>query len=140
MNTQVTIFLDNLNHPFREQIELLREIILAAVPDIEENIKWNGPNYTLNSHDLITIRVNPPKSFTLILHCGVKVQTQPANKLLGNDHGVLNWKTNDRAIVDFKKTDDFGKVSPYLNDIIRTWVEMAIYFINSIGDISKNSL
>ena len=122
MNQDVTLFLDNLNHPFRQQIELLRKIILTAAPAIEENIKWNGPNYTLEGHDRITIRVNPPKSFSLILHRGAKVQAAPASRLIEKDHGVLVWKTNDRAVADFKKAEDFEKVSKHLHSIIQDWI------------------
>ncbi|RYY19262.1 MAG: DUF1801 domain-containing protein, partial [Chitinophagaceae bacterium] len=125
-NKEVTDFLDNIMHPFRQEIQQLREIILSTGPDIKENIKWNGPNYTLNGQDRITIKVNPPKSFHLILHTGAKVQAQPANRLVEKDHGILNWKSNDRAIADFKKPGDFEKSSPYLSEIIKKWLDASI--------------
>ena len=123
MNKEVSEFLDNLNHPFRVEIEALREIILNAHPNINENIKWNGPNYTVNGHDRVTIKVNPTKSFHLILHTGAKVQEQPAKKILENDYGILIWKSNDRAIADFKKAGDFNKVSTQLAEIVTNWLE-----------------
>lgn len=123
MNKEVSEFLDNLNHPFRKEIEALREIILDSHPDIGENIKWNGPNYTVNGHDRITIKVNPTKSFHLILHTGAKVQQQPAKKILENDYGILIWRSNDRAIADFKKAGDFTKVSVQISEIVKNWLE-----------------
>ena len=51
LNSAVTKFLDELNHPFREEIELLREIILSAETGLDENIKWNGPNYSIQDKD-----------------------------------------------------------------------------------------
>ena len=121
MNPEVSQFLDNLNHPFREEIEQLRRIILKARPDIEENIKWNGPNYHLKGQDRISIKVNPPKSFHLVLHSGAKVQPEPKSRLLAQDHGVLTWKSNDRAVADFKTTESFIKHKPYLDEIVRGW-------------------
>jgi len=123
MNKEVSEFLDNLNHPFRKEIEALREIILNSHRDIKENIKWNGPNYTLNGQDRITIKVNPTKSFHLILHTGAKVQQQPAKKILENDYGILIWRSNDRAIADFKKAGDFNKVSVQISEIVKNWLE-----------------
>ena len=124
MNKEVSEFLDNLSHPFRKEIEALREIIFNAHPDITENIKWNGPNYTINGHDRVTIKVNPTKSFHLILHTGAKVQQQPAQKILENDYGILVWKSNDRAIADFRSTEDFEKASKHLGNILKNWLKL----------------
>lgn len=123
MNKDVSAFLDQLNHPFRQEIELLREIIISVAPDVDENIKWNGPNYTYEGCDRITIRVNPPKSFSLILHRGAKVQAVLPNKLIEIDHGVLIWKSNDRAIADFKTAEQFEKAKPYLEEIVKIWLQ-----------------
>ena len=45
LNSEVTNFLNELNHPFRNEIEQLRNCILSANSKLTENIKWNGPNY-----------------------------------------------------------------------------------------------
>jgi hypothetical protein len=59
MNSEVTDFLDELNHPFRNEIEHLRICILTANSGLTENIKWNGPNYCYGNEDRITMRVQP---------------------------------------------------------------------------------
>jgi hypothetical protein len=69
LNIEVITFLDKLNHPFRSEIEVLRQIILNSNSDIIENIKWNGPNYIFNNEDRITIKINPPKLIQIIFHC-----------------------------------------------------------------------
>lgn len=48
LNTEATALLEALNHPFRNEIELLRICILKANNSLQENIKWNGPNYCFN--------------------------------------------------------------------------------------------
>lgn len=35
----------NLNHPYKAEIERLREIILGASSKIEEDIKWKCPTF-----------------------------------------------------------------------------------------------
>lgn len=58
LNKDVTTFLDDLNHPFRNEIELLRLTILGAADTLTENIKWNGPNYSIGEGDRITMRIH----------------------------------------------------------------------------------
>ena len=43
LNSDVTNFLDNLNHPLRQEIEQVRLVVLNAHSGLLENIKWNGP-------------------------------------------------------------------------------------------------
>jgi hypothetical protein len=60
-NKEVTIFLDELIHPFRLEIELLRDLILGSNPLFTENIKWSGSKYCIGNEVRITMRINPPK-------------------------------------------------------------------------------
>lgn len=69
---KVTQFLDDLNHPLRKEIEQLRLIILGADPRLSENIKWNGPNFSFNGEDRITMRIHPSKQIQVIFHRGAK--------------------------------------------------------------------
>jgi len=59
-NQEVTACLEALNHPLRKEIEALRNIILSADNRLEENVKWNGPNYCLEHADRITMKIHPP--------------------------------------------------------------------------------
>ena len=101
-STEVSTFLDELNHPLRMEIENLREFILNSDVRITENIKWNGPNYCINNEDRITMRVQPPKQIQLIFHRGAKVQEIPKNRIIEDDSGLLIWKTSDRAVATFR--------------------------------------
>lgn len=124
MNPEVTKFLDTLNHPLRDEIEQLRKIILSAKSGIEENIKWNGPNYTYNGEDRITMKIQPPKNIQLILHRGAKVLDMPTEKLLKEDFGILNWKGNDRAVATFVIMEEIVSTKESLQKIIEEWVQI----------------
>lgn len=50
LNQELSDFLDQMEHPLRKEIELLRREILSSRKGISENIKWNGPNYTFNGN------------------------------------------------------------------------------------------
>lgn len=123
LNSEVTDFLDKLNHPFREEIELLRNYILTANNELTENIKWNGPNYCFDNQDRITMRVQPlTKQVQLIFHRGAKKQEQPNSKLIANKSKLLVWKENDRAIVTFKSSQDIENGKDELTTIVNDWI------------------
>jgi hypothetical protein len=123
LNSEVTDFLDAQNHPFRKEIEQLRNCILSANTDLTENIKWNGPNYCFDNEDRITMRIQPPtKQAQLIFHRGAKKQTQPKDKLISNKSKMLVWKENDRAIVTFKSMQDIENGKVELTEIVTEWI------------------
>ena len=126
MNPEVTKFLDELNHPFRGTIEELRKIILGTRIDIEENIKWNGPNYKVNDNDRVSVKVHPASSLSLIFHIGAKIKAEPEERLLSKDYDLLTWKSNDRAILNFKDQKDFIKAKPHLNELVTNWFNAAL--------------
>ncbi len=125
MNSEVTKFLDGLNHPLRAEIELLRKIIFESAELPGENIKWNGPNYTVNNEDRITIRIHPPKQIQLIFHRGAKKQEQPATRIIDDKSGLLVWKENDRAVATFKNLAEILVAKPNLETIVRNWIMSA---------------
>ena len=125
-NKAVTQFLDEQKHPFRKEIEQLRNYILAANPDLTENIKWNGPNYCMNEADRITMKIQPPsKQVQLIFHRGAAKQAQPKDKLISTKSKVLVWKENDRAIATFKSMQDIDHAKSELIEIVNDWINAA---------------
>lgn len=123
MNDEVTTFLNELNHPFIDEINQLRQLILSANSDLTENIKWNGPNYRDGDDDRITMRIHPPKKqVQLIFHRGAKKQEQPKDKLIDDKSGLLIWKENDRAISTFSSKEEIESRKSELIEIINSWI------------------
>lgn len=125
LNNEVTVFLDGLMHPRREEIECLRNIILGSDSGLDEGIKWNGPNYSKNGEDRITMRINPPKTLQIILHRGAKVKAQPEERLLSGKYDILVWKENDRAVATFENLEEILGNSTLLKEIVAKWIEAA---------------
>lgn len=126
LNKDVSRFLDELQHPLRSEIEVLRLIISEANALLEENIKWNGPNYSVGAEDRITMRIQPPKQIQLVFHRGAKVKEQPKNRLVQDASGLLLWKENDRAIASFKKMEAVEAGRDALSVIVRDWIAATI--------------
>jgi len=126
VNPDVTRFLDELRHPLRSEIEALRLIILEASALLQENIKWNGPNYSVGAEDRITMRIQPPKQIQLVFHRGAKVKEQPKERLVLDPSGLLMWRENDRAIASFKNAAAVEAGREALPIIVRDWIAATI--------------
>ena len=122
---EVTEFLNSINHPLRNEIEYMRKIILNTGIGLTENIKWNGPNYSFNNEDRITMRIQPPKQIQLIFHRGAKVKEQPTDKLIKDEYNLLVWRENDRAIATFKSIADIEINEAKLTELIKSWIKAA---------------
>lgn len=123
LNHEVTEFLDGLNHSLRKEIECLREIILSTDYDLAESIKWNGPNYSLNGQDRITLRIHPQNQIQVIFHRGAKVKESPAQRLLGSEYNILLWKENDRAIASFQSLQEILEKKQMIREVVEKWIE-----------------
>lgn len=124
MNQLVTEFLAPLNHPFAVEIDILRKIILDSQAGIEENIKWNGPNYAFQGDDRVTMRIHPPKrQVQLIFHLGAKKQDAKSGRIIEYQSGLLDWKGNDRAVVTYKSMEEIQSTKSELQNIVRAWLK-----------------
>ncbi|MHB8129935.1 MAG: DUF1801 domain-containing protein [Mobilitalea sp.] len=137
LNKEVTIFLDSLKHPLRNEIEYLRRIILNTGIGLIENIKWNGPNYSLNDEDRITIKIQPPKNIQIIFHLGAKVKAQPNEKLINDEYNLLVWKENNRAIATYNSVAEIEMDEQKIAETVRCWVQSAA---DQLSDIEKYNL
>ena len=126
LNKEVTEFLDSLDHPLRNEIDFLRNIIMGTGKDLNEGIKWNGPNYSIGNEDRITMRINPHKQIQVILHRGAKIKEKLNERLLKEDYSILAWKENDRAVATFKSIDEIELNIKIIKEIIVKWVEASI--------------
>ncbi len=104
---QVTHFLDQLDHPLRKEIELLRAVLLTVDEAIGENTKWIRPNYTFAGEDRIAVKIPPSQMIQLFFHRGVKKQVQLKKRLIQDPFGLLDKNENHRAIPGFRRQKRF---------------------------------
>ena len=123
LNPTVTHFLDSLHHPYRAEIELLREMILTAVEGITENIKWNAPNYVFEGNDRITMRILPPKQVQLIFHRGAQKLAPLQTKPISVQAKFWEWKENDRGVMTFHNLEQITTHQAEIASIAKEWIE-----------------
>ncbi|WP_091195216.1 DUF1801 domain-containing protein [Micromonospora narathiwatensis] len=65
---EVDAFMDKLDHPFKAEVELLRESIKAANPKITEQIKWKAPSFSYQGEYLATFNLWSKERVHLVFH------------------------------------------------------------------------
>lgn len=120
-NSNVNDFMNNLNHPYKEGIEFLRNIIKKCNESITEEIKWNAPSYKIDFH-FATFKLYPQKNIQIILHTDSKVKENPHKFYLDNPHKIIKWAAPDRCVITLKSNEEVQKLEKYISSIIKSWI------------------
>ena len=113
--------LADLDHPLRTDIDELRRVVLSALDEVREEVKWNSPSFCTGEH-FATMRLNGKVPLQLILHLGAKKAVLPPGAV-EDSGGLLQWLGPDRACIDFTAPGDVGKHAEALRAILRQWVQ-----------------
>ena len=117
----VETYLESLEHAHKRAIERLRRLILDAVPDLSERIKWNAPSFGRGEDDRITMRLHPGDRLQLILHRGAKAGADDLFRFEDPDK-LIAWAAPDRGVITFKDEADLEAKSAALPEVLRRWV------------------
>ena len=95
----VETFLASLDHPFKEEILAIRQVILGADPSIAEEIKWNAPSFRTSEH-FATLHLRAKDGLQVILHLGAKTRdNSTAGVAIADPEALLVWLEIGRAHV-----------------------------------------
>ena len=81
---QVNEFIDKLDHPFKAEVEMVREIIKNVNRDITEQIKWKAPSFNYKGEYLVTFNLWEKGCIHLVFHNPVVSKVK--SKLLEGDY------------------------------------------------------
>ncbi len=111
-----------LDHPFKAEIGLLREILLAADPAIADGIKWNAPSFRTTVY-FATTHLRGQGKIGLILHLGARARELPAGGLaIADPAGLLQWLAKDRAMLEFASCAEIDAARDALSALVRGWL------------------
>jgi hypothetical protein len=116
---EVERFMEELDHPLKEEIGRLREAILDSNDRITEHIKWKAPSFRYAGEDRVTFRLHPAERAQLVFHRGVKVKGDAAEFAFEDDTGLLRWVAKDRAVVALR---DAEARQGDLVEVVNRWV------------------
>lgn len=115
-NTEkVDAFMQQLDHPLKEEAKMLRGIIKRSHPGLSERIKWNAPSYYTQA-DLLTFNFHDKKSIRLVFH-------HPAIVNIHSD--MLQGDYKDRRLAFFGSREAVESGAEELIKIVRELVVRA---------------
>lgn len=118
---QVNQFLARLEHPMKDEVLEVRNIILSANPQITEHIKWNAPSFCYQGEDRVTFNLHAQGVIQLIFHRGAKAKNNQDFKFVDTT-GLLEFVTNDRAKVELKSMQEVLEKKSALSEVVNQWI------------------
>ena len=64
--SEADAFMQNLDHPLKAEVEVLRKTIRGVSAEITEQIKWNAPSYSYRGKYLVTFNLRATKRIHLV--------------------------------------------------------------------------
>lgn len=108
----VDAFMSQFEHPFKEEIEAIRQIILKTDSRITEGIKWNAPNFYYKG-DMVVFTPHVKDHVLMVFPNGI---------VIGDDSGLLEGNYPDRRMVRFYSMEDVKAKQEALETVIRQWI------------------
>jgi hypothetical protein len=112
----VDAYMRDVDHPFKAEMQAVREIILGVSPKIAERIKWNAPSFYCGE-DLGAFNPRATEYAHLIL-------LFPGGQGMQDSSGLLEGNHKDRREAKFYSLDDVKSKRRALEKIVKTWVEL----------------
>jgi len=94
---EVDAFLDGLKHPFKAEVQAIRDIVKGIHEGITEQIKWNAPSFSYRGGDIATFNLHAKGRVHLVFH-------HPAIAKVQSD--ILEGNYSNRRMVYFADSKD----------------------------------
>ena len=107
-------FMDKLNHPFKAEVQAVRDIIKGVSQDITEAIKWNAPSFSYKGY-LVTFNLSAKHHVHLVFHAPEVVNIK--NKLLEGNYPA-------RRMVYFSDMKDVKAKKTALAKVVKALVKL----------------
>jgi hypothetical protein len=112
----VDAYMRDVDHPFKAEMQAVREIILGVSPKIAERIKWNAPSFYYGE-DLGAFNPRATEYAHLIL-------LFPGGEGMQDSSGLLEGNHKDRREAKFYSLDDVKSKKRALEKIVKGWIEL----------------
>jgi len=124
---QVDEYIHSSDHPLKDVVIALRDLILATDPEVAEHIKWNSPAFYY-SGKMAPFDPKEYKRDIAVLHLRKKDQVLlilPTGDKLHNTHGILEGSYADgRRMITIKNMAELEAKILTLQQVIKQWLEL----------------
>ena len=114
INPEVDKYLEKKKHPLTNEIQKVREIILAVDDEIEEGIKWSTPTFMYKGN-IASFFMNAKKFVSLMFHKGALIDDQT---------GLLEGDGKEARVARFENMEDIEEKKAALQAVIKAWIKM----------------
>lgn len=116
-------FLGALDHPLKDEVEIVRQWILSVDPTIVEEVKWNAPSFR-TSDFFATFHLRSVDAVQLVLHAGAKPKASAKRGLdVDAPSGLpVRWLAKDRALVTLGRGAALRAQRRALESLVRQWI------------------
>jgi hypothetical protein len=112
---QIDHYMEKLQHPFKQEVERLRSIILNANPKLQERVKWNSPSFFyIKDLAAFNLRASGYVQIIFIFYDGNMIE----------DPSLLQGSWKDRREARFYSMVDIEAKQPALEQLVNNWVKL----------------
>jgi len=112
---KVDEFMDALDHPFKAEVQVVRDIIKGVNKEIVEEIKWKAPSFSYKGEYLVTFNLRETKRIHLVFHNELIPQVK--SKLLEGDY-------KDRRMAYFADMQDVKAKKSALEKAVKDLIKL----------------
>ena len=112
---KVDEFMEGLDHPFKAEVQTVRDIIKNVNKDIAEEIKWKAPSFSYNGEYLVTFNLWEREHIHLVFHNPEISKVK--SKLLEGDY-------DHRRMAHFSDRDDINAKKPALEKVLKDLIKL----------------
>lgn len=126
---QVALHAESIDLPLKEEVEVLRNIILSSSPLVGEQVKWNSLSYFIKA-DLKPFNAKEYKSDIVVINLVKPVHILlvfPTGSLIEDLTGLLEGNFPDtRKTIKFNSLDEIYLKADDLKLVIQQWIQKAL--------------
>jgi len=112
---QVNDFMEKLDHPFKTEVQMIREMIMKVNKDITEEIKWKAPSFRYKGEYLVTFNLWEKEHIHLVFHNPMISKVK--SKLLEGDY-------DHRRMAHFSDANDVKAKKTALEKVLRDLIKL----------------
>ncbi|WAB84449.1 DUF1801 domain-containing protein [Microcella daejeonensis] len=118
---EVEGFIAGLPAPQRETMAALCAVIRGSDARLTESIAWGAPSFSLDDHLFTTGIDRRSGRVRLVLHSGAR-STLAMRGRIDDATGMLEWKSDDRAVLHLADAAGVEAAQPALTALLRSWI------------------
>ena len=112
---KVDEFMQALDHPFKAEVQVVRDIIKGVDKDIAEEVKWKAPSFNYKGVYLVTFNLREEKRIHLVFHNPMIAKVK--SELLEGDYA-------DRRMVYFVNMQDIKANKSALEKVLKDLIKL----------------